>query len=837
MIKRTLKLAWFKRNRYALTIVAIALSVAFIVSTLLLTTSISDVGAPLQEAYTNVDAVVTGPEVTEADGPQQALAAQVPVQVLNQLTAAGFDAEGFANPYAQVINSDGAAGGQDQAASNVARPWLGESPLNGFEIVEGRPPVGEGQAAIDVTTASSAGLAVGDAMSFVSDTGLQEVELVGLASFGGADNEPYMSIILLDSQHPVLAPGQGYDYVLVAGATEADVAPLTPGLETRSGADWITSQVDQLNNFLGFFSTFLTVFAVIAVVVGMVIVTNTFTVSLAQRTEELALLRLVGTTRRQLLEQVVIEAFLLGAAGTLIGIVFGLLGVNALGGFLDLLGLTIERSNAISVNAILIGMLVGIGVTVFAAVRPAWKASEVAPIEALRSVDVEAPGASTRRTIAAAAAMVIAAGCLIWGVSQADITFTGVGIGAAFLGLYLLADVLIRGTAIAVRPLLSRAGPTGTVASRNLQRNASRTSAASSALMIGICLISFFTLMAATIGQLIAGDSGQAFKADLVVQGIGNQPEPALNDETLEALAAVDGVDRVVPLYQTSAVPADGVEIERAGPGGGALGVAFTDVEGLELAYDFVVNAGSLDDVTGNSVVVDQLTADAAGLAVGDGFPLTSQAGQVDVVVGAIIETSLPGTPQPAIIGDVELAESFGYTLPATAAYLVGDAEQGDVSTAIDLPTIEVVTADDYIDGLSSNLDTILALVYALLAVAVIVALVGIANTVSLAISERVGEIAATRAAGASSRQILWSLLAEFGLLALVGIVSGLALAWVSAATFFTTLSDGQIGTPETDLVTGGLIITGGLAAAVAASWFPARSASRTDILDVLRAD
>ena len=146
-------------------------------------------------------------------------------------------------------------------------------------------------------------------------------------------------------------------------------------------------------------------------------------------------------------------------------------------------------------------------------------------------------------------------------------------------------------------------------------------------------------------------------------------------------------------------------------------------------------------------------------------------------------------------------------------------------------------TADDYIDSLSSNLDTILALVYALLAVAVIIALVGIANTVSLAISERVGEIAAIRAAGASSRLIFWSLISEFGLLALVGVLSGLGLAWVSATALFQALSDGQITYPETDLSTGLLIVVAGLAGGAVASWVPALSAARADILDVLRAD
>ncbi len=838
MIRRTLKLAWFKRNRYALTVVAIALSVAFIVSTLLLTTSIADVGEPLRSAYDDVDVVVTGPEVAGGDGPVQAISAPVPAAVVADLTAAGRIAVGLADPYAQVLTSDGQAGGQDQAAANVAEPWLGDSPLNGFAIVEGAAPEVVGEAVMDVSTADAASLAVGSTIRFVTDSGVQEARLVGLATFGGSDNDPYTSTLLLAPEHPIFTTAEGFQRVLVADATVADVAAMVSGMEVESGADWIQAEQDALNDFLGFFSTFLTVFAVVAVVVGMVIVTNTFTVSLSQRTQELALLRLVGTTRRQLLSQVVLEAVLLGTIGTAIGLVLGLAGVSVLGWFLDVLGLVIERSNTISATALVVGVIVGLGVTVVASVRPAWKSTEVAPIEALRSSEADLTDGGTRRRMLTVGVLAIGLATLAWGIAQSDILFTGVAIGAIFLALYLGADSLVRIAARLTRPLLGRAGPTGTIASRNLEKNAGRTAAAASALMIGIALIGFFTLMAATIGQFIAGDAGEALEADLVVQGIGSQPEPALNDDVLEQVGSVDGVEIVVPLYQTSVSPVGDVEFERAGPGGGGgLGVALTDVDALAQAYAFVLNAGSLDDIAGSSVAIDQATADGFGRSIGDTLAVTSLAGPAELEVVAIIETSLPGSPQPAIIGDLSLRTTLGYDDPATAAYIVGSVLPGDVNEAIDLPTVEVVSRTDYIDGLSSNLDTILALVYALLAVAVLVALIGIANTVSLAISERVGEIAATRAAGASSRQIFWSLLAEFGLLAIVGIVSGLVFAWIAAASLFNALSGGQIGTPEVDVLTALLIVAAGLSGALIASWFPARSAATTDILDVLRAD
>ena len=847
MFRRTLKMAWFKRDRYALTIVAIALSVAFIVSTLLLTTSISNVGEPLNAAYGDVGAVVTGPEVTESDGPRAGASAVVPPSVVTDLEAAGYEAVGFDIPYVQVIDADGNPAGQQQASSNVAEPWLGDSDLNGFELVSGAAPSAPGELVLDVSTADGADYSVGDTITYVTDDGLSSGELVGLATFGGADNDPYVSTVLLDPGDPILAideaqAGAGYDYILVAGdgsgaGLVADVAAIAPDQEVTDGAGWVADQEEELNGFLGFFETFLTVFAVIAVVVGMVIVTNTFAVSLAQRTEELALQRLVGTTRRQLMSQVVIEAILLGLAGTFIGTALGLLGNDVLGWFLDLLGLTIERSNTISISALLIGAAVGIGVTVFAAVWPAQKATQVPPIEALRAAEIEPPSAGRRRVTAAILATVIGVVAMVVGVTQGDVIYSGVGVFGLFLALYLGAEFLIRWTGALARPVLGKVGPTGTVASRNLQRNAGRTSAASSALMIGISLISFFTLMAATIGQFVAGDAADELTTDYVAQGIGNFPEPSISADTVMRLQSVDGVDLVVPVSQITAAPADPADGGGFGPGEGALVIGFAEIDDLTQVYEFDVIDGSLDALGGQSVLIDEATATSQNLTVGDSLAVVTGIGPAQVDVAAIVTNGLPGVPGPVVIGSPELAPELGQDGPATVAYInAPNASEGELTAAIGLPNVDVLTSDDFISSLGSNLDTILALVYALLAVAVIIALVGIANTVSLAISERSGEIAAMRAAGASMKQIFWSLIAEFALLAFVGVVSGLALAWVSAAALFQSLSDGQISYPETSFLTGAIIVVVGLAGGALAAWLPSRNASRNDILDVLKA-
>lgn len=847
MLRRTFTLAWYKRGRYVLTVVAIGLSVAFTVSTLLLTTSIADVGEPVSAAFDEVDVVVSGPPVSEGDGPVAGVAAPVPAEVLTAALDAGYDAVGFSLPYAQVIDASGNAGGQAQAAANIAEPWLGDSVLNSYTIVEGVAPAAQGQAALDQNTASQAQLEVGDELIYVTDDGAQQAVLVGIANFGGADNDPYVSTVLLDPSDPLFDAERGFAYVLIAGDGSADAVTSAvlgldevEGLVVETGPQWIAGQIDDLSSFLGFFETFLSVFAVISVTVGTTIVANTFTVSLAQRTQELSLLRLVGSTRRQLMSQVVIEAVLLGLVGTAIGIVVGLLGVNAMGWLLDLLGLVIERSNAIAPSALIIGAVVGIGVTVISAVMPARKATAVAPIEALRSTEVEPPLAGRRRRALVAGFIAFGGATLAYGWVNSDIIFTGAGIALLFVALFLGGEYLIRGVARIARPVLGAAGPAGTIASRNLERNAGRTAAAASALMIGVALIAFFTLMAATIGQFIAGDSADSVTSDFVVQGVGNPAGPVLGADLLASLSAVDGVDTVVATYLTTATPTAAPAMSRPGPADGVLGVAIADLDDLDdlqQVFDFDVVAGSFDGIAGADVIVEQATADSFNVAVGDFFEVGTLAGQVELRVGAIVAVTLPGQPQPVIIGNLDLANVVGYDEPATLAFVNATAGAEELSGAVGLATINVLSTDEYVAGLGANLDTILALVYALLAVALIIALVGIANTVSLTISERVGEIAAVRAAGASIRQIFWSLISEFGLLALVGVLSGLSFAWVAAASFFRALSAGQINYPETSWSSAMVIILGGIAGGALAAWLPARSASRSDLLDALRAE
>ncbi len=721
MMQRTWKMVWFKRNRYALTIVAIALSVAFIVSTLLLTTSISNVGEPLNEAYDDVAAVVTGPELAELDGPGGAMVTvPVPASTVDALQDAGYEAVGFNQPYAQVIDAAGNPAGQDQAAANVAEPWLGDSALNAFTLVDGTAPAAQGEVVLDVSTSADAGYVVGDVITYVTDAGLQSAELVGIATFGGADNDPYVSTMLLDPGDPLfelntdMAAGpvaDGYDYVLVgaidgvpAAETTAAVADLAPDMAVITGSEWVTSQVDTLNSFLGFFETFLTVFAIIAVVVGMVIVTNTFTVSLAQRTQELALQRLVGATKRQLTTQVVVEALMLGLAGTVIGIGLGLVGVDALGLFLDALGLSIERSDAISLGALATGAAVGIGVTVLAAVWPARKASAVAPVEALRSAEVEPPTASRKRAISAALATVVGAGALLYGAVQADIIIAGVGIGGLFLALYLGGEFLIRAVARVTEPLLGRGGPTGGVASRNLERNAGRTASAASALMIGVSLIAFFTLMAATIGQFIAGDSADDLTADYVVQSIGTVPEAVITDDTIAELSSVDGVQLVVPMETASTAvagttgsgPVEGADSFGRGPDADdGLTVGFTNIDDLTEVYQFTVVDGSLADVSDQQVLIDQASADFQGIAVGDTLTLEGQGGSVDVEVAAVVSESLPGFTAPQAIGAAELADArLASTTRRSRPMLwpTHRSPEAALDDAVTLPTLDVMT-------------------------------------------------------------------------------------------------------------------------------------------------
>ena len=243
-------------------------------------------------------------------------------------------------------------------------------------------------------------------------------------------------------------------------------------------------------------------------------------------------------------------------------------------------------------------------------------------------------------------------------------------------------------------------------------------------------------------------------------------------------------------------------------------------------------------------MLVAEDVANGLDVVVGDTITVGTQTGPTSLEVGVIVKSALPGLAAPTIIADEATQDLFGADQPATYVYVVGDLVDGGdteiadaIDAAIDTPTINALSRDEFLDGLSSSLDSILGLIYALLAVAIIIALVGIANTVTLAISEREGEIAAVRAAGANRGQVFWSLMAEFTLLAAVGVLSGLVLAYLAALGFFRALSDGQIAWPNADPMTGIIIAALGVGAGAAAALLPSRAASRRDILDVLRAE
>lgn len=845
MLRRTLKIAWYNRSRYSLTLLAIALAVAFIVSTLLLTFSISNVGEPLTAAYDDVDVVVSGPEVAEAAGPAGATIAPVEPETLGALSDAGFEVVGLSDPYAQVLTAAGDPAGQDVASANIAVPWLGDSPLNTYSLGAGEAPVDVTSMLLDSTTAERAGLNIGDTVTVITGLGANEFTLTGLAEFGGQSNAPYQSTVMLSPDNAVFdivdgVPGAGYARLLVAGAdVDAVSALIDPTLIVQTGTEWAEEQAEDLNAFLGFFEIFLVVFAVVAIIVGSVIVANTFTVSMAQRTQELALFRLIGSTQRQLTGQVVIEALILGIAGTIAGLVLGVWGVGILDSVLDAAGFAIERNNSLSPTALIIGVVVGVGVTVVSSILPARKASAVPPIEALRSVDVEPAGASRRRQVIGVVGCGLGIVLLVFGAIQGNAAITGLGIFMLFVGLYFMGETLIHLAGRAAAPLFNRAGPPGLIASRNLSRNASRTAAASSALMIGVALVSFFTLMASTIGEFTSGDAEDELIADVVVQGVGSFPEATVTDSMVGAIEGVDGVETVVPVdvvavgTVTSAAQPNG---SSGGPGGSGVGIV--NAADLPLIYDFNVLDGSLDAITGNVVLVAEDIANRLDVVIGDTITAGTQTGPVELEVGVIVKSALPGLAAPSIIIDQAAREPFGADQPATYVYVVSDGDVSDaIDSAIDTPTINALSRDEFLDGLSSNLDSILGLIYALLAVAIIIALVGIANTVTLAISEREGEIAAVRATGANRAQVFWSLMSEFTLLAAVGVMSGLALAYLAALGFFRAISDGQISWPNADPVTGLIIAALGVGAGAAAALLPSRAASRRDILDVLRAE
>ncbi|HEX6206994.1 MAG TPA: ABC transporter permease, partial [Actinomycetota bacterium] len=513
MLRATLKGLLAHKFRLALTAIAVVLGVAFVAGTLVLTDTIAkafdEVFASAQEG---VDVEVRAEASDLAAGGDRE---RIPEELLSVIQRVeGVDrVEGGVTGYAQIVDASGEATGTT-GAPTFGISWPTYEGFSALSIREGRAPLTGGEVAIDAATAERHGFVIGDRVTVLFQGPQEEFQVVGIAGFGDADNLAGATMAAFDvaTAQRVLGAEDTFDSIFVAadegvGAAElrdriSEVLP--QGAEAQTGAAVAAEQADAIKDALGFFNTFLLVFAAIALFVGAFIIFNTFNILVTQRTRELALLRALGASPRQVTLSVLTEAGIVGLAASVVGLGLGILVAFGLRALLAGFGIDLPSASLqILPRTIAVAFLVGILVTLVAALMPARRAARISPIAAMKAVETVRPLDSRRRMVIGGALVAggVALGLVgLFGGGDSALQAVGIGVAATFIGTAILSPLIAQPLARAIgSPLPRLAHLPGKLGRENAMRNPRRTASTSAALMIGLALVGTFLILGSSL--------------------------------------------------------------------------------------------------------------------------------------------------------------------------------------------------------------------------------------------------------------------------------------------------------------------------------------------------
>lgn len=825
----TLKQLAANKLRLLATAFAVILGVAFLAGTLILTDTIKGtLNNALAEADAGTDAYVRGTSALtlgygESGPPLDATLVDT-IRRTNGVDRASIEVVG----YAQILDKHRKAIGSVNTGVHGMN-WVTVPELNPFTINSGRPPTSADEIAIDKHSADLAGFHVGNRTTVLSTGEPRQATIVGIVRFGALDTPGSSSVVLFDDTTAQAVLNQPGEVDAISVTAQDGVSPdtlverLAPVVgasnEVISGATLTTEHQDQIGKEITQFGTFLTIFALIALFVGAFIINNTFSILVSQRTKDMALLRAVGATGRQVRAAVLAEAAITGLVASAVGVVAGIGVAKGIQSLLRALGVDIPLGTpVISSATVTISVMVGFVITVVSAVMPARRASKVPPIAALRDVAQDRSALSTRRILTGTAVTALAVTSLLVGLGAANAKIVGAGAVALFLGVSVLGPVLARPVAAVLgTPIAKLRGTAGVIARQNAMRNPKRTARTASSLMIGVALVSFLTIFAASVKSSGAEAFRQDFRGNVIVDSGAVNGKGGFSPEVAADLTTRPSVRTISE--QRDAV----VEIN-----GGADVLSAFNTTTIATLLDFGHITGDLSQLAADGIAVEEEPGPHA-VQLGDTRTITFPTGPAAFTVRAIY------TNRPAFVGKqfVDL-RAFEAHLPVDIdSRIYVDAKDLTVvdRAAASYPTAKVLTTEAFIDQQNGTIDTILTLVYALLGLAVLIALLGIANTLALSIHERKRELGLLRAVGMSRAQVRSSVRWEAAIIAVFGTLLGLAtgtfLGWAMVHAIAGQGID-RLVIPAPPLA---IVATIAAIAAVGAAIMPARRAARIDIL------
>ncbi len=834
MFRASLKSLFAHKLRLMMTAMSIVLGVAFVAGSFVFTDTIDARFENLfSDVFAGVDATVR-PDVDDFGAADASMDQGLLQQVLDAESVEV--AAGSVGGFAQIIDGEGEPIG-GQGPPTLGFSWVDVPSLNSLRITEenGRAPADDDEIAIDVATATANELSVGDVVKVQTEQGLDSYTIVGLANFGTEDNlaGATLTAFTLDEAQRVFGlEGRltAIDVVAADGVDNTDlVASLVEivpsGLEVVTGEQQTQEQLDGITEGLGFLSTALLAFAGVAVFVGAFVIQNTFRITVAQRTRELALFRAVGASSRQVTLSVLFEALAIGLIASAVGVLAGIGVAGLIKSGLDAVGVGLpDGPLTLELRTVVVSLIVGVVVTTIAAILPALKASRIAPVAAL-SEPVARTGRKSLRNRAILGSVLSGSGIAAMAIgllvqTGSSLLLVSGGAVGVFLGMSTLAPLVAIPFSRAISAPFR--GITGKLARDNTARQPRRTASTASALMVGVALVAFVSIFAATIKSSVGDTLEEAFPADLAFAStnftVGVSPV------AVGLLKEVDEVEVVSPI-RTGIVSIDGNEVNVLGVEPATVGAVYdakpsVDVSGI-----------------GDGMMVQVNVLDTTGRSVGDMV-------DVEYLDGTTIITTIVGTFEDPTFGNYMISDDvFIKHVGDDIAIAFADLGEGvdlevgreAVATALaEFPTIDINTKSDQITEAEEGVDQLVALFSGLLGLALVIAVLGIANTLALSIVERTREIGLLRAIGMIRRQVRQMIRREaiitalFG--ALLGIVIGTGIGWGVTAS----LADQGLGSFSLPVIQLGIWLIVAALAGILAAVGPARKASRLDVLKAI---
>ena len=836
-----------RKLRAFTTWLAIFLGVALVAGTYVLTDTINkSFGEIFSESLKGTDVAITARQDVQT---QDATPPGFPAKLIDRVRKVDGVQAAAGSVFAsgRFVDTKGKGIGHSFAPNFISSP--NPPRFETLDYVEGRKPRTDSEASIDTQTADTGHLKVGSRLRLAGAREAKTYRIVGLTklgdtSFGGAG---IAQVLLPEAQRITDHVGQ-FDQISVAAADGvtpeqlrdriARVMPHRVLVETGDQA--AKRQTSDIEDNLGFLRIALLVFAGVSLFVGAFQIFNTFSITVAQRTREFGLLRTLGASRRQILASVGIEALTLGLLGAAVGLLGGIgfaFGINEL---FKAVGIDLPNTGTvIAVRTVIVSLIVGVLVTLVAALNPALRATRVTPMAAMREAELQDTKARGRIvTVVAALVGVIGLAMMLVGLfggiddSGSAAGLLGGGAALILVGVSLFSPRLVRPLAsLTGRPLEKLRGLTGRLARENAMRKPGRTASTAAALMIGLALVVFVTVFAAGINSSVSNTIDESFRGEIVLQNSdGFSPIPR---EAVDAARQVDGVSTVSSItYATGALPHGGGNVQLAAVDPATLGQV--------LALDFKSGgAAAFARLGPHDAILDENFARDKGLGIGDRLRVRTPTERTATfrVLGTVKgELDLLGK---AMV-DESATREFGRLQPNFAlARLDANASPKNVQKEMDnalkhrYPTVDVQNQSQLKDQQQSQVNSLLGLVYALLSLAIIVSLFGIVNTLALSIHERTRELGMLRAVGMSRRQVRTMVRYEAVITALIGAILGTVLGIVFAALVSRPLADEgfTLSYPIATLIV--LLVLAALAGVVAAIG-PARRASRLDVLRAL---